>query len=60
MDGKRRRPHRDARAGVVRDDGLEDLLLALIERDWMLHVWPEGTVRPRAVAGALALVSVEC
>jgi hypothetical protein len=52
MDGERRRPHRDTGAGVVRDDGLEDLLLALIERDWMLHVWPEATVRP--VAGVVS------
>jgi hypothetical protein len=59
VDSKRRRPHRHARAGVIRDDGLEDLLLALIERDWMLHVWPDVTVRAPA-AGALALVEVEC
>src|SRR5580704_3723973 len=60
MDRKRRRPDGHAGAGVVRNHGLEDLLLALIEGNWMLHVWPEATVRSRLVAGALALVSVEC
>jgi hypothetical protein len=59
VDSKRRRSHRDPRAGVIRDDGLEDLLLALIERDWMLHVWPEVTVRGSQY-GALALVGGEC
>ena len=42
VDGKRRRSDGDAGAGVVRDDRLEDLLFALIERDWMLHVCPDG------------------
>ena len=44
MHGKRRRADRNARARVVGDDGLEDLLLALIERD-LLHFRPEATVR---------------
>ena len=60
MHGEGRRPHGDARAGVVGDHSLEDLLLALIERD-LLHVQIRGDGvrgdRPRA---PLALVMVEC
>ena len=43
MHCERRRADRNARARVVGDDGLEDLLLALIERD-LLHFRPEATV----------------
>jgi len=35
---------------LVRDHSLEDLLLALIERD-LLHLMPKATVRPPPVGG---------
>ncbi len=60
VHGERRGADRHTRAGVIGDDSFEDLLLALIERDLLLHVGPEGDGAATAYRRRLALVMVEC